>query len=102
MGSRTTSTSRPTADWRIASTHVAGFKAEIFNLFNNEEKIINNNVAWCGSTANAGCVAAGQQLRQGDRARFVRPAAPLPPVVHLQVLERAGIRDQGSGISEVP
>src|SRR5262245_9239925 len=37
-----------TADWRIASTHVAGFKAEIFNLFNNEEKTINNNVAWCG------------------------------------------------------
>ena len=39
------------ATWRIAGTHQAGFKAEIFNLTNNQEKTINNNVAWCGTTA---------------------------------------------------
>jgi hypothetical protein len=63
-----------TADWRIASTHVAGFKAEIFNLFNNEEKTINNNVAWCGSTANAGCVAPVNNFGKASaRGSFVAP-----------------------------
>lgn len=43
--------------WRIANTHQAAFKAEVFNVGDNQEKFINNNVAWCGSTANAACVA---------------------------------------------
>ena len=44
--------------WRIAGTNQAGFKAEIFNLFDNQEKTISNNVAWCGTTANAACTTA--------------------------------------------
>ena len=44
--------------WRVVGTNQAGFKAEIFNLTNNEDKTISNNVAWCGSTANASCTTA--------------------------------------------
>jgi hypothetical protein len=46
------------ATWRIAGTAQAGFKAEIFNLTNRQEKIRSNNTVWCGSTAGAGCQTA--------------------------------------------
>jgi len=44
--------------WKIAGTYQAGFKTEIFNLTNREEKIISNNTVWCGSDAGAGCATA--------------------------------------------
>jgi hypothetical protein len=46
------------AGWRVADTHEAAFKVEIFNLMNNQEKIINNNVAFCGNTNTAACATA--------------------------------------------
>jgi hypothetical protein len=62
------------ATWRIAGTHQAGFKAEFFNLFNNEEKIVNNNVAWCGSTATAACQTAVNNFGKASaRGSFVQP-----------------------------
>jgi hypothetical protein len=60
--------------WRIAGTNQAGFKAEIFNLTNNEEKIINNNVAWCGATANAACTTAVANFGKASaRGSFILP-----------------------------
>ncbi|HEX2474199.1 MAG TPA: hypothetical protein VHK01_05615, partial [Lacipirellulaceae bacterium] len=44
--------------WQIANTHQAGFKAEIFNLTDNQEQIQSNNTAWCDATANATCTTA--------------------------------------------
>jgi len=60
--------------WRIAGTNQAGFKTEIFNLTNNEEKVINNNVAWCGATANAACTAAVANFGKASaRGSFLAP-----------------------------
>jgi outer membrane receptor protein involved in Fe transport len=44
--------------WRVGGNYQAGFKTEIFNLTNREEKIISNNTVWCGSDAGAGCATA--------------------------------------------
>ncbi len=44
--------------WRVAGTNQAGFKAEIFNITDNQEKTANNNSTWCGATANASCTTA--------------------------------------------
>lgn len=46
------------ATWRIASTNEAGFKAEMFNITDRQEKLRSNNVVWCGSTAGTGCQTA--------------------------------------------
>jgi hypothetical protein len=43
------------ATWKIAGTNQAGFKAEIFNLTDRQEKLRSNNVVWCGSSAGEGC-----------------------------------------------
>ena len=60
--------------WRIAGTNQAGFKAEIFNLTDNQEKIINNNVAWCGATANAACTTAVANFGKASaRGSFILP-----------------------------
>ena len=60
--------------WRIASTHQAGFKAEIFNLFDNQEKIINNNTAWCGHTNTATCTTAVNNFGKATaRGSFLAP-----------------------------
>ena len=60
--------------WRLAGTNQAGFKAEIFNLFDNEEKIVNNNVAWCGQTANAACSTAVANFGKASaRGSFLEP-----------------------------
>ena len=62
------------AVWRIASTHQAGLKLEIFNITNGQEKIINNNVAWCGNTANATCTTAVNNFGKATaRGSFVLP-----------------------------
>jgi outer membrane receptor protein involved in Fe transport len=44
--------------WRIYSTAQAGFRVEIFNLFDRQEKLRSNNVVWCGSEAGTGCATA--------------------------------------------
>jgi outer membrane receptor protein involved in Fe transport len=44
--------------WRIYDTAQAGFKAEIFNITDRQEKLRSNNVVWCGSDAGAGCATA--------------------------------------------
>ncbi len=44
--------------WRLPAATQVGLKGEIFNLTNREEKIISNNTAFCGTTANAGCQTA--------------------------------------------
>jgi outer membrane receptor for ferrienterochelin and colicin len=41
--------------WRIYSTAQAGFRVEIFNLFDRQEQLRSNNVVWCGSEAGTGC-----------------------------------------------
>ncbi|MGH9174216.1 MAG: hypothetical protein ACRD1H_07650, partial [Vicinamibacterales bacterium] len=60
--------------WRIASTHQAGFKAEVFNLGNNQEKDRIANVAWCGSAANATCTTAINNFGKASaRTQFLLP-----------------------------
>jgi hypothetical protein len=44
--------------WRIFSTAQAGFRAEIFNITNRQEKLRANNFTWCGSDANETCATA--------------------------------------------
>jgi hypothetical protein len=46
------------ATWRIAGTAQAGFKTEIFNIFDRQEQLRSNNTLWCGSAAGTGCQAA--------------------------------------------
>jgi hypothetical protein len=48
------------ATWRIAGTSQAGFKAEIFNITDRQEKLRSNNVVWCNSDVGAGCATARQ------------------------------------------
>ena len=60
--------------WKVAGTHQAGFKAEIFNITNNEEQIINNNVTWCGTTATAACTTAVNNFGKASaRGSFLQP-----------------------------
>jgi len=60
--------------WRVAGTNQAGFKAEIFNLTNNEEKTTSNNVAWCGATLNAACTTAVANFGKASaRGSFIQP-----------------------------
>jgi hypothetical protein len=60
--------------WRIAGTNQAGFKAEIFNLTNNQEKIANNNVTWCGSASSAACQTAIDNFGKASaRGSFIQP-----------------------------
>ena len=44
--------------WRIYNTAQAGFRAEIFNITDRQEKLRSNNVVWCNSEAGTGCAAA--------------------------------------------
>jgi outer membrane receptor protein involved in Fe transport len=46
------------ATWKIAGTHNAGFRAEIFNITDRQEKLRSNNVVWCGSGSSAACQTA--------------------------------------------
>ena len=46
------------ATWRFFSTAQAGFKAEIFNITDRQEKLRSNNVVWCGSDSSAACTTA--------------------------------------------
>jgi hypothetical protein len=60
--------------WRIAGTNQAGFKTEIFNLMNNQEKTISNNTAWCGNTANATCQTAVDRFGKASaRGSYLLP-----------------------------
>ncbi len=60
--------------WKVAGTHQAGFKAEIFNITNNEEQTINNNVTWCGTTATAACTTAVNNFGKASaRGSFLQP-----------------------------
>lgn len=60
--------------WRIVGTNQAAFKAEAFNLFNNEEKTISNNVTWCGNTATAACTTAVNNFGKASaRGSFLQP-----------------------------
>ena len=46
------------ATWKILGTHNAGFKAEIFNITDRQEKLRSNNVVWCGSASSTACQTA--------------------------------------------
>jgi hypothetical protein len=46
------------ATYRAFSRSDVGFKFDVFNLFNNEEKINVNNSNWCNSTATSACATA--------------------------------------------
>jgi Carboxypeptidase regulatory-like domain len=60
--------------WRIAGTNQAGFKAEVFNLADNQEKDRIANVAWCGAAANATCTTAINNFGKATaRTQFLLP-----------------------------
>ena len=60
--------------WRIAGTNQAGFKAEIFNLMDNQEKDRIANVAWCGAASNATCTTAINSFGKATaRTQFLLP-----------------------------
>jgi hypothetical protein len=50
------------ATWRIAGSTQAGFKAEVFNVTNRQEKIRSNNVVWCNSDVGTGCATARENF----------------------------------------
>jgi outer membrane receptor for ferrienterochelin and colicin len=60
--------------WRIAKTYQTGFKAEMFNLTNDEMQTTTSNTAWCGSDVGTGCAAARQNfLLPNARGQFQQP-----------------------------
>ncbi len=62
------------ATWRGPQRVQVGFKGEIFNVTNQEAKIISNNTAFCGSTAVAACATAvGNYGKAGARGSFQTP-----------------------------
>jgi hypothetical protein len=64
------------ATWRIAGSHQAGAKIEIFNVTNNQEKWQFSNVAWCGAAANATCQTAIDNFGKASaRGHFYTPRA---------------------------
>lgn len=46
------------ATWKVAGTHNVGFKTEIFNITDRQEKLRSNNVVWCGSGSSTACQTA--------------------------------------------
>ena len=62
------------ATWRGPSTSQLGLKAEVFNVTNQEAKIISNNTAFCGTTTNAACATAVDNYgKAGARTSFQTP-----------------------------
>jgi hypothetical protein len=60
--------------WRIAGSNQAGFRAEILNLGDNQEKDRIANVAWCGAAANATCETAINNFGKASaRTQFLLP-----------------------------
>ena len=61
------------ATYRLAKTTDVGVRFETFNLFNSEDKIAVNNVAWCQSDAGA-CAAVRSSFGTAtNRASFIAP-----------------------------
>ncbi len=50
------------ATWKIYSTAQAGFRAEIFNITDRQEKLRSNNFIWCGSDVGTGCATARENF----------------------------------------
>jgi hypothetical protein len=44
--------------WRFYDTAQAGFRVEILNITDRQEKMRSNNFVWCGSDTGTGCAAA--------------------------------------------
>ena len=62
------------ATFRGPQSTQVGVKAEIFNVTNQEAKIISNNTAFCGSTAVAACATAVSNYgKAGARGSFQTP-----------------------------
>jgi hypothetical protein len=60
--------------WRVKKAYRVGFKAEAFNLTNEEMQLTTSNVAWCGSDVGTGCAAARQNfLLPTARGQFLQP-----------------------------
>jgi Carboxypeptidase regulatory-like domain/TonB-dependent Receptor Plug Domain len=60
--------------WQGPQRTQVGFKGEVFNVTNQEAKIISNNTAFCGTTANAGCATAVANYgKAGARGSFQTP-----------------------------
>jgi hypothetical protein len=62
------------ADYRVLQKSRVGVKFDIFNLFNNEEKLNVSNLTWCNSTATASCTTAVNNFGKAtSRAAFQAP-----------------------------
>ena len=48
--------------WRVYRTAQAGFRAEIFNITNRQEKLRANNLQWCNADSNATCTTNRAQF----------------------------------------
>jgi outer membrane receptor protein involved in Fe transport len=68
------------ATWRFYNTAQAGFRAEIFNITDHQEKLRANNVVWCGSDVGTGCAAArtnfGTATSRGSYRGGLSPTVP--------------------------
>jgi hypothetical protein len=81
------------ATWRIAGTNQAGFKAEVFNVTNRQEKIRSNNTVWCNTDEGAGCATARENFGKAtQRGSFARSAV-VPLLDDLPVLGLASTFD---------
>jgi outer membrane receptor protein involved in Fe transport len=58
------------ATWRMFSTHNVGFKAEIFNITDRQEKLRANNVTWCDGSSAACQTNRDQYLAATTRTAF--------------------------------
>ncbi len=60
--------------WRGPSTTQIGVRTEVFNVTNQQAKIISNNTAFCGSTASPACATAVANYgKAGARGSFQTP-----------------------------
>lgn len=61
-------------NWKVVRSYQAGFKAEVFNLTNEEMQITTSSTAWCGSDVGAGCSAARANFGKATaRGQYVQP-----------------------------
>ena len=70
---------------RVFQQSQLGVKFDIFNLFNNEEKINVSNTTWCNSTATASCATTVANYGTATTARRVQRASDVPRHVVVQV-----------------
>ena len=86
------------ATWRgLRATNAVGVKFDIFNLFNNEEKLNVSNQTWCNSTATAACATTVANYGTATARNAFQVARQVPNDLAVPVLVGPGPSPSASG-----